>query len=121
MFITNIQTVAAGPFAGPLVVSMRWIPTDRVVQAVQVTSRFPSVHGAPVHIGDPNAIGIQEITKPDFGDDWSPSSPSDVPVFWACGVTPQAVAISAKIPLMITHSPGHMFVTDWKDEDLAII
>ncbi len=121
MFTTNIKTNPAGMFSGPLVVSQRWIPKDKVVRAVQATSRFPAVHGAPVHIGDPKQIGIRDIMKPDFGDPWEPSRPDDVPVFWACGVTPQAVAMSSKPELMITHSPGHMFVTDLKDEDLAVI
>ncbi len=121
MFITNIQTRPAGPFAGPMVVTMRWIPRDRVVRAVQATSRFPAVHGAPVHVGDPGQIGIANPLAPDFGDAWPPSAPDDVPVFWACGVTPQAVAMASKPALMITHAPGHMFVTDLKDEDLAVL
>ena len=121
MFTTNVPTIPSGPFSGPMVVSQRWIPQDKVVRAVQATSRFPSVHGAPVHIGDPEAIGIRDLSKPDFGDPWPPANPDDVPVFWACGVTPQAVAMSSKPELMITHSPGHMFVTDLKDEDLAVI
>lgn len=121
MFITNIKTSSAGAFSGPMVVSHRWIPKDKVVRAVQATSRFPAVHGAPVHIGDPRQIGIKDIMRPDFGDPWEPSNPDDVPVFWACGVTPQAVAMSSKPELMITHSPGHMFVTDLKDEDLAVL
>jgi len=120
MFITNIETVPAGPFSGPLVVTMRWIPADKVVRAVQTTSRFPSVHGAPVHIGDPHTIGIEDLSNPDFGDAWTPLAADDVPMFWACGVTPQAVAMSARPPLMITHSPGHMFITDLKDEELAV-
>jgi len=119
MFITNIETAPAGRFSGPMVVSMRWVPRDRVVRAVQATSRFPAVHGAPVHIGDPAAIGVKDPTKADLGDSWQPQSPDDVPVFWACGVTPQAVAMASKPPLMITHAPGHMFVTDLKDEDVA--
>ena len=120
MFITNVQTTPAGAFSGPLVVSMRPIPREKVVRAVQVTSRFPSVHGAPVHIGDPAAIGISDLSAPDLGE---PAEVTDgeVPVFWACGVTPQAVAMSSKPPLMITHSPGHMFITDMRDDDLAVI
>ena len=121
MYITDIQTVPAGVFRGPMVVSMRWIPAAKVVRAVQATSRFPAVHGAPVHIGDPARIGIRDVMKPDFGDAWEPASPDDVPVFWACGVTPQAVAMASRPPLMLTHAPGHMFVTDLKDEDLAVI
>jgi len=121
MFITNIETVPAGRFHGPMVVSMRWVPRGKVVRAVQATSRFPAVHGAPVHVGDPSQIGIADLLAPDFGDTWPPSSPDDVPVFWACGVTPQAVAMASKPELMITHAPGHMFVTDLRDEDLAIL
>ena len=120
MFITNIETAPAGVFSGPMVVSMRPIPKDKIVRAVQVTSRFPAVHGAPVHIGDPEAIGIKDVTKPDLGDPID-FKDGDVPVFWACGVTPQAVAMSSKPPLMITHSPGHMFITDKLDEDYAVI
>ncbi|MDA1228914.1 MAG: putative hydro-lyase [Chloroflexi bacterium] len=120
MFITNIPTTPAGAFSGPMVVSMRPIPREQVVRAIQVTSRFPAVHGAPVHIGDPEAIGISDITRPDFGDPVA-FEDGDVPVFWACGVTPQAVAMSVKLPLMITHAPGHMFITDKKDEDLAVL
>ena len=120
MYITSIETRPAGVFAGPMVVSMRWIPAGKVVRAVQATSRFPAVHGAPVHIGDPARIGIADLMKPDFGDAWAPASPNDVPVFWACGVTPQAVAMASKPELMLTHAPGHMFVTDLKDEDLAV-
>ena len=121
MFITNIETTPAGPFSGPMVVSQRWIPEDKVVRAVQATSRFPDTHGAPIHIGNPAAIGISDITTPDLGDVWEPGSPDDVPVFWACGVTPQTVAMASKPELMITHSPGHMFITDLKDEDLAVL
>jgi len=121
MFKTNIDTIPAGRFAGPMVVSMRWVPHNKVVRAVQATSRFPSTHGAPVHIGDPSFIGIADVMKPDFGDPWHPRSQDDVPVFWACGVTPQAVAMASQPPLVITHAPGSMFVTDLRDEDLAVI
>ena len=120
MFITNVQTTPAGAFSGPLVVSMRPILREKVVRAVQVTSRFPSVHGAPVHIGDPAAIGISDLTAPDLGEPEEVRE-GEVPVFWACGVTPQAVAMTSKPPLMITHSPGHMFITDMRDDDLAVI
>jgi uncharacterized protein YcsI (UPF0317 family) len=120
MYITNIQTAPAGVFSGPMVVSMRPIPHEKVVKAVQVTSRYPSVHGAPVHVGDPKAIGIRDVSKPDFGDQ-TEIRDGEVPVFWACGVTPQAVAMKSKPPLMITHAPGHMFITDKRDEDYAVI
>ena len=118
MFITSIQTTPAGVFHGPMVVTMRPIPQEKVVKAVQVTSRYPSVHGAPIHIGDPAAIGVRDVTAPDLGDPVEIEE-GEVPVFWACGVTPQAVAMSSKPPLMITHSPGHMFITDMRDEDLS--
>ena len=121
MFITNIETAASGPFSGPMVVSQRWIPSNKVVRAVQATSRFPGTHGAPIHIGDPSKIGISDITKPDFGDAWEQGDEDEVPVFWACGVTPQSVAMQSKPELMITHSPGYMFVTDLMDEDLAVL
>ena len=120
MYVTNIPTIPAGEFSGPMVVSMRAIPQEKVVRAVQVTSRFPSVHGSPVHVGDPGAIGIKDISKPDFGDA-TKLNPGDVPVFWACGVTPQSVAMSSKPSIMVTHSPGHMFITDMRDEDYSII
>ena len=120
MFITNIPATAAGVFNGPTVVSMRPIRQEQVVRAVQVTSRFPAVHGAPLHVGDPTAIGIDDIMQPDFGDPTEIRS-GEVPVFWACGVTPQAAAMASRPPMMITHSPGYMFITDKKDEDLAVL
>ena len=120
MYITDIETKSAGIFAGPMVVSMRPIKQSQTVKAVQVTSRFPQVHGAPVHIGDPAKIGIRDISHPDYGDPMEIRG-DEVPVFWACGVTPQAVALRSKPPLMITHSPGYMFITDIRDEELAVI
>ena len=120
MFITNIPATTAGVFSGPTVVSMRPIRQEQVVRAVQVTSRFPAVHGAPLHVGDPTAIGIEDIMQPDFGDP-TEIRDGEVPVFWACGVTPQAAAMASRPPMMITHSPGYMFITDKKDEDLAVL
>ena len=120
MYKTNIATTPAGLFEGPTVVSMRPIPEADVVRAVQVTSRFPSVHGAPLHIGNPETIGIQDLSKPDFGDAVTIKE-GEVPVFWACGVTPQAIAMHVKPDLMITHAPGHMFITDIRDEHLGIL
>ncbi len=120
MFTTNISAASAGRFSGPMVVSMRAIRREQVVKAVQVTSRFPATHGAPVHIGDPDAIGIADLARPDFGDP-TDFADGEVPVFWACGVTPQAVAMTVKPPLMITHAPGHMFITDVGDEDIAAL
>ena len=119
MYKTSIPAVPAGRFQGPTVVSMRPVKEQDIVRAVQVTSRFPNVHGAPVHIGNPESIGIQDINKPDFGDAVEIKE-GEVPVFWACGVTPQAVAMESKPPLMITHAPGYMFVTDLKSEDFSV-
>lgn len=120
MFVTNIKTIPAGMFSGPMVVTMRPIHNTKVVKAVQITSRFPSVHGAPIHIGDPSKIGITNLGKPDYGDPVEIKD-GEVPVFWACGVTPQAVALRSKPPLMITHAPGHMFITNLLDEELAAL
>ena len=118
MYITNIECTPAGRFRGPMVVSMRPIPSRQVVKAVEVTARFPKAHGAPVHIGDPAAIGIEDLARPDFGDAVTVKE-GEVPVFWACGVTSQVAAREAKPELMITHAPGHMFITDVRDEELA--
>ncbi len=118
MFISSIACTPAGSLAGPLVVTMRPIPAPLVPKAVQVSGRFPAVHGAPVHVGDPAAIGIRDLGKPDFGDPVTIHA-GEIPVFWACGVTPQAVAMRSKPSLMITHAPGHMFITDLRDESLA--
>jgi uncharacterized protein YcsI (UPF0317 family) len=120
MYITNIPTTPAGIFSGPMVVSMRPIKRSQVVRAVQVTSRFPATHGAPVHIGTPYEIGIMDISKPDFGDAVEIKDDEE-PVFWACGVTPQAVALNCKPPLMITHAPGKMFITNQRDTDYAVL
>ncbi len=119
MYMTRIPCKPAGIFHGPLVVSMRPIPPDKVTLAVQITSRYASVHGGTVHIGDPSKIGIQDLKKPDFGDAVTIRK-GELPVFWACGVTPQAVVMRAKPDLCITHTPGHMFITDLLNEELAI-
>lgn len=118
MFRTNIPTTPAGKFSGPLVVSMRPMTPAQAIRAVQVTSRYPDVHGAPIHLGAPGEIGIADIMQPDFGDAVRVAD-DEIPVFWACGVTPQSVAMAVKPPLMITHAPGCMFVTDVRDEELA--
>jgi len=118
MYITNIECVPAGIFNGPMVVSMRPIAEELVEKAISITSRFPRVHGAPIHVGDPAKIGIKDISKPDFGDLVSIKK-GEIPVFWACGVTPQAAVMRVKPELVITHAPGHMFITDIKDDDLA--
>ena len=120
MFKTNIPCAKAGRFEGPMVVSMRPIPEKDVVRAVQVTSRFPAVHGAPIHIGNPASIGITNIYKPDFGDAVTIKD-GEVPVFWACGVTPQAAAMHVKPEIMITHAPGYMFITDVRDEQFGVL
>jgi uncharacterized protein YcsI (UPF0317 family) len=120
MFTTNRACKPAGVFHGPMVVSMRPIPQHQVVRAVQITSRFPAVHGAPVHVGDPRALGIATIEQPTFGDA-VPVKPGEVPVFWACGVTPQAVMMQAKPELAITHAPGYMFLTDRRESELAVL
>jgi uncharacterized protein YcsI (UPF0317 family) len=118
MYRTNVPCRPAGVFRGPLVVSMRpYTPAD-AVRATQITGRYPGVHGTPVHIGDPAAIGIEDIGRPDWGDAVT-FRPGEVPVFWACGVTPQAVVMQSRPELAITHAPGHMFVTDLRDEELA--
>ncbi|GEN35681.1 MULTISPECIES: putative hydro-lyase [Aneurinibacillus] len=120
MYKTNIPCVKAGPFEGPMVVSMRPVPEKDVVRATQVTSRFPAVHGAPIHIGNPASIGILDIDQPDFGDRVTVKE-GEVPVFWACGVTPQAVAMHVKPEIMITHAPGHMFITDMHEEQYSVL
>ncbi len=117
MFLTNIPCEPAGIFHGNMVVSMRPIPYGQVVRAVTATAAMPKVHGAPVHIGDPALIGIADITKPDFGDSVEIHE-GDVPVFWPCGVTPQAAIMAAKPELAITHAPGHMFLTDVRNSVL---
>ena len=117
MFLTNIPCEPAGIFHGNMVVSMRPIPYKQVVRAVTATAAMPKVHGAPVHIGDPALIGIKDITNPDFGD-CVEIQDGDVPVFWPCGVTPQAAIMAAKPELAITHAPGHMFITDVRNSTL---
>ncbi len=117
MYLTNIDTVPAGVFGGKMVVSMRPIPSDKIVRAVTITSRVPKVHGAPVHIGSPELIGIKDINKPDFGE-MSAIRAGEVPVFWACGVTPQSVVMSSKPDFCITHAPGHMLITDIRECEL---
>lgn len=118
MYITNIECKKAGIFSGPMVVSMRPIAYKNITKVVQITSKYPRVHGAPIHIGKPSLIGIQDIDSPDFGDSVVIKD-DELPVFWACGVTSQAVAMNAKPEIMITHSPGYMFISDIKNADLA--
>ena len=119
MYITNRACVPSGPFAGPLVVSMRPFCGEEVPLAVTISARYPMMHGAPVHVGSPEALGLGDLQAPDFGDPVSIEE-DQVPVFWACGVTPQAAAKQARPSLMITHSPGHMFVTDRLDAEFEV-
>ena len=118
MYRTNVATEAAGPFHGPMVVSMRPMRAAAAIRAIQITSRFPDVHGAPVHLGDPALIGIKDITKPDYGDAVD-VLPDELPVFWACGVTPQAAIAQARPEFCITHAPGAMLITDLLNHQLA--
>ncbi len=120
MWRTSTPCRPAGVFHGPMVVSMRPIAAAHLAKAVTASARFPGAHGAPVHVGDPAAIGITDITRPDWGDAQE-FARGDVPVFWACGVTPQAVALASRAPFMITHSPGHMFITDLPNSALSAI
>jgi len=120
MYTTNKPCTPAGPFSAPLVVTMRPMTPAQAVRAVQVTTRFHLTHGAPVHLGDPEKIGIRNLAAPDFGDAVTIRS-GEIPVFWACGVTSQLAATSAPLSRVITHAPGHMFVSDLKDEDLTIL
>lgn len=119
MYRTNIATRSAGPFGGPTVVSMRPMKPADAIRAIQITSRFPNVHGAPIHFGDPAAIGIKDINRPDFGDNVEIRA-GEVPVFWACGVTPQSAIRAARPPLSFTHKPGCMLATDLRNSQLAV-
>ena len=118
MYRTSIATNAAGPFHGPMVVSMRPFKPKDAIRAIEITSRFPAVHGAPVHIGKPELIGIRDVAKPDYGD-VVPVNDDELPVFWACGVTPQAVIAATKPEFCITHYPGSMLVTDRLNSEFA--
>jgi len=120
MYRTNTATEAAGPFHGPMVVTMRPFKAADAIRAVQITSRFPDVHGAPVHIGDPAQIGIADLAHPDYGDAVE-VLPDEIPVFWACGVTPQAAIMQARPEFCITHAPGAMLITDLLNHHLATL
>jgi len=117
MYKTTLQCTPSHPFSSPLVVSMRPLPAQQVVRAVEVTSRYTKAHGSPIHIGNPDKIGIQDLACPDFGDAVTLND-DEIPVFWACGVTTQMAIAQAKPEFAITHAPGHMFVSDLKDEFL---
>ena len=119
MYRTNRMCRPAGRMSGPLVVSMRPVAPEQVADAVRITSRYPSVHGAPVHVGDPAALGIADLAAPDFGDPVD-IKPAEIPVFWACGVTPQAAVMQTRPPLAIGHAPGHMLITDLRDAELVV-
>jgi uncharacterized protein YcsI (UPF0317 family) len=118
MYRTNVICEPAGRFSGPLVVSMRPMTAADAIRAIQITSRFPAVHGAPVHLGSPVQIGIQDLSRPDYGYPVDIAA-DELPVFWACGVTPQAVIAAAKVPFAITHAPGCMLVTDIPNASLS--
>jgi uncharacterized protein YcsI (UPF0317 family) len=120
MYRTSIATTPAGPFHGPMVVSMRPMTPANAIRAVQITTRFPAVHGAPVHLGRPELIGIKDLMKPDWGDA-IPIKDDEIPVFWACGVTPQSVVATMKPEFCITHYPGSMLVTDRRNTEFAIL
>jgi uncharacterized protein YcsI (UPF0317 family) len=120
MYRTSLRCRPAGAVSGPLVVSMRPVPAALVDTAVRVTAAYPAVHGAPVHVGDPRELGITDLGAPDYGDPVVPE-PGDVPVFWGCGVTPQAAVVESRPPLAIAHAPGHMLITDARDEDYRIV
>jgi uncharacterized protein YcsI (UPF0317 family) len=117
LYNTNIELFPVGPFKGTVIVSMRPIPKEKVAQATVISARYPRVHGGPLHIGNPSLIGV-ELDDLYVGDRVN-FLPGDIPVFWACGVTPQNIALEVKIPYMITHAPGHMFVTDFLAEDIG--
>jgi len=131
MFRTNIRNLASGPFGGDLVVSMRPYPASKLAQVSAITGAYPGAHGAPIHWGDPSLLGIggskpngpedwaAALAKPDWGDRVEIRE-GEIPVFWACGVTPQTAVAEAKIPLAITHAPGHMFICDLKDDELCV-
>lgn len=118
MYRTSIETTPAGPFRGKLVVSMRPFTPANAIRAIQITSRYPTVHGAPVHIGRPELIGIEDLARPWVGEATEVRD-DELPLFWACGVTPQSVVLDAQVPFCITHSPGHMLVTDLRNVALA--
>ncbi|MGW0121681.1 putative hydro-lyase [Streptomyces sp. NPDC003327] len=115
MYVTDRACRPAGRLHGPMVVSMRPVPERLVPVARRISALLPAVHGAPVHAGDPAALGIRDLGRPDFGDAVE-AEPGDVPVFWACGVTPQAAVMASRPPFAITHAPGRMLVTDVRDE-----
>ncbi|MDF5755736.1 putative hydro-lyase [Spongiactinospora sp. TRM90649] len=119
MYLTSVKCEPAGALGGPLVVSMRPVPAGLVPEAIRVTARYPAVHGAPVHVGDPAEIGIADLARPDFGDPVE-VRPGEIPLFWACGVTPQAAVMASGVPFAIGHLPGHMAITDARDHRFQV-
>ena len=117
MYRTNVACTPAGRFHGPMIVSMRPMTPEHTELATKITAAFPRVHGAPIHTGDPTAIGITDLNRPNYGDAVSIRS-GEIPVFWACGVTPLEAILRARLDIAITHEPGHMLVTDVSDESL---
>ena len=120
MYTTNIPTIEAGPFKGPHVVSMRPFTPAKAIRAIQITSRFPGVHGAPIHFGDPAAIGIEDLDAVEYGGERVPIHDGEVPVFWACGVTSQLAVQNAKLPFCITHKAAHMLIGDRLNAEISV-
>ncbi len=120
MYQTNIDCTNAGPFSSKMVVSMRPFTASDAIRAIQICTRFPAVHGAPIHLGNPSLIGIGDLERPDFGDAVQIHD-TEIPLFWACGVTPQVALASARLPFAITHSPGCMLITDVRNSQLAVL
>jgi uncharacterized protein YcsI (UPF0317 family) len=120
MYQTNIDCAEAGPFSGKMVVSMRPFSASGAIRAIQICTRFPAVHGAPIHLGDPELIGIEDLAQPDYGDSVQIGQ-TEIPLFWACGVTPQVALTAARLPFAITHSPGCMLITDLRNSQLAVL
>ncbi len=119
MYDTSLPLARSGPFGGNMVVSMRPLNAADAIRAIQISTRFPLVHGAPVHLGDPDRIGIRDIAAPEYGEPVAIRD-GELPVFWACGVTPQRALVDAGLPLAMTHSPGHMLVTDLREHEIAV-
>jgi uncharacterized protein YcsI (UPF0317 family) len=120
MYHTDIDCAEAGPFSGKMVVSMRPFKASDAIRAIQICTGFPAVHGAPIHLGDPRLIGIEDLERPDYGDA-VPINETEIPLFWACGVTPQVALTAARLPFAITHSPGCMLITDVRNSQLAVL
>ena len=120
MYHTDIHCAEAGPFSSNMVVSMRPFSARDAIRAIQICTRFPAVHGAPIHLGDPRLIGIEDLERPDYGDAVQVHE-TEIPLFWACGVTPQVALAAARLPFAITHSPGCMLITDVRNSQLAVL